>query len=131
MNTAPLPPELAWIRKLEPHERRFCELAVLERAVYAGQPVFRVGRRAQKVRGWREVLERLVERGAVKIHRDAPGFDPLVSFVAAPGPAAHGDPIAAIRAKLDAQPYYTPLAKLDFNILARYVDDVRAALKKK
>lgn len=123
------------MRKLEPQERRFCELVAADRAVYAGQPVYRVGRRAQKLRAWRELLARLVERGQIKVHRDAPGFDPLVSLLAASIAARdngmpRADAIAAIRAKLDALPYYAPLAKHDFALLARYVDEIRTLLRK-
>lgn len=123
------------MRKLDQAERRFCELVAMDRAVYAGQPVYRVGRRAQKLRAWRDVLARLVERGQIKVHRDAPGFDLLVSLVAA-SPAARdngaapSDLLKAIRAKLDAQPYFAPLAKYEFTLLARYVDEVRALLRK-
>jgi len=128
LNTSPLPPELAWIRKLEPNERRFCELVANDRAVYAGQPVYRVGKRAQKVRAWRDILVKLMERGAIEIVRSAPNFDPLVRFLAPPG-AQTADPIADIRAKLDTQPYFAPLAKFDFALLSRYVDEIRAYVR--
>ena len=107
----------------------------MDRAVYAGQPVYRVGRRAQKLRSWRELLAKLAARGNIKIHRDAPGFDPLVSLMpAAPSATENGSPradvVAALRAKLDSQPYYAPLAKFEFALLARYVDEIRALLRK-